>query len=178
MGLGISEGPARVTQATYIYRGARHARDNFDSLVLTTLIVGFAPAAIAQDKTVSEAVIQAVNAGHEKFSQAWNKHDATGIAALCTADGVFVTPAGIAYGRQEIESSYKKLFAQIAAQGFVTPVDQVQMVSGNTAIALGHWTLQSPVSQGYWTEIYQLQGQDRITRLHAHNITLPAPPPK
>jgi hypothetical protein len=52
------------------------------------------------------------------------------------------------------------------------------MLSGNTAIALGHWTLQSPNSQGYWTEIYELQGQDWIMRLHAHNITLPAPPPK
>lgn len=148
------------------------------SLVLTALIVGFAPAAIAEDKTASEAVTQAVKAAHEKFSQAWNKHDATGIAALCTADGVFVTPTGIAFGRQEIENSYKKLFAQIAAQGFVTPVDQVQMLSGNTAIALGHWTLQSPNSQGYWTEIYELQGQDWTMRLHAHNITLPAPPPK
>ena len=57
-------------------------------------------------------------------------------------------------------------------------VDQVQMLSGNTAIALGHWTLQSPSSQGYWTEIYELQGQDWTMRLHAHNITLPAPPPK
>ena len=147
-------------------------------LVLTTLIVGFAPAAIAQDKTASEAVIQAVKAGLEKFSQAWNKHVAAGIAALCTADGVFVTPAGIAYGRQKIENSYEKLFAQIAAQGFVTPVDQVQMLSGNTAIALGHWTLQSPSSQGYWTEIYELRGQDWIMRLHTHNITPPAPPPK
>ncbi len=148
------------------------------SFVLTALLVGFAPAAIAQDKPASEAVTQAVKAVHEKFSQAWNKHDAAGIAALCTTEGVFVTPAGIALGRQEIESSYKKLFAQIAAEGFVTPVDQVQMLSGNTAIALGHWTLQSPSSHGYWTEIYELQGQEWNMRLHAHNITLPVPPPK
>jgi uncharacterized protein (TIGR02246 family) len=140
--------------------------------------VGFAPAAIAEDKTASEAVTQAVKAVHEKFSQAWNKHDAAGIAALCTTDGVFVTPTGIALGRQEIENWYKKLFAQIAAEGFVTPVDQVQMLSGNAAIALGHWTLQSPSSQGYWTEVYELQGQEWNIRLHAHNITPPAPPPK
>lgn len=147
-------------------------------LVLTALLMGFAPSAIAQDKTASAAVTQAVKAVHEKFSQAWNKHDAAGIAALCTTDGVFVTPAGIAYGRPEIENSYKKLFGQIAAEGFVTPVDQVQMLSGNTAIALGHWTLQSPSSQGYWTEVYELQGQEWNIRMHAHNITLPTPPPK
>ena len=149
---------------------------NLRSLVLTALLVGFAPAAIAQDKTASEGVTQAVKAVHQKFSEAWNKHDAAGIAALCTTGGVFVTPAGIAFGRQEIESSYKKLFAQIAAVGFVTPVDQVQMLSDNTAIALGHWTLQSPSSHGYWTEIYELQGQEWNIRLHAHNITPPAPP--
>jgi uncharacterized protein (TIGR02246 family) len=148
------------------------------SLVLTALVVGFAPAAIGQDKTASAEVTQAVKAVHEKFSQAWNKHDAAGIAALSTSDGVFVTPAGIAYGRPEIENSYKKLFGQIAAEGFVTPVDQVQMLSGNTAMALGHWTLQSPSSQGYWTEIYEVQGQEWNIRMHAHNITLPAPPPK
>jgi ketosteroid isomerase-like protein len=96
---------------------------------------------------------------------------------LCTADGVFVTPTGIASGRQEIETSYKKLFAQIAAKDFVSPVDQVQMLSGNTAIALGHWTLQLPSAQGYWTEVYELQGQDWNIRLHAHTITPPAAPP-
>jgi uncharacterized protein (TIGR02246 family) len=148
------------------------------SFFLTALLVGFAPTAIVQDKTASEAVTQAVKAVHEKFSQAWNKHDGSGIAALCTTDGVFVTPAGIAFGRQEIENSYKKLFSQIAAEGFVTPVDQVQMLSGNTAMALGHWTLQSPSSQGYWTEVYELQGQEWNIRLHAHNITPPAPPHK
>ena len=148
------------------------------SLVLTAFVVGCAPAAIAQDRTASEPVTKAITAAHEKFSEAWNKHDAAGIAALCNADGVFVTPAGIAFGRQEIENSYKKLFAQIAAKGFVSPVDQVQTLSGNTAIALGHWTLQSPSSQGYWTEVYELQGQNWNMRLHAHNITPPAPPPK
>jgi hypothetical protein len=64
------------------------------SLVLTALIMGGAPAAIAQDKTASEAVTQAIKAAHDKFSEAWNKHDAAGIAALCTADGVFVTLPG------------------------------------------------------------------------------------
>jgi uncharacterized protein (TIGR02246 family) len=148
------------------------------SLILTALVVGFAPAAIAQEKTASEAVTQAIKTAHEKFSEAWNKHDAAGIAALCTADGVFVTPTGIASGQQEIENSYKKLFAQIAAEGFVEPVDQVQTLSGNTVIALGHWTLQSPSLQGYWTEVYELQGQDWKIRLHAHNITPPAAQPK
>jgi uncharacterized protein (TIGR02246 family) len=143
------------------------------SLVLTALIAGGAPAAIAQDKTASEAVTQAIKAAHDKFSEAWNKHDAAGIAALCTADGVFVTPTGIAFGREEIENWYKKLFTQIAAKGFVEPVDQVQMLSGNTAIALGHWTLQSPSLKGNWTEVYQLQGQVWNIRLHAHNVTPP-----
>ena len=146
------------------------------SLVPIALAMGGAPAAIAQDKPASEAVTQAIKAAHEKFSDAWNKHDAAGIAALCTADGVFVTPTGIAFGRQEIENSYKKLFTQIAAKGFVEPVDQVQILSGNTAIALGHWTLQSPSLKGYWTEVYELQGQDWNIRLHAHNITPVAVP--
>ena len=146
------------------------------SLVPIALAMGGAPAAIAQDKPASEAVTQAIKAAHEKFSDAWNKHDAAGIAALCTADGVFVTPTGIAFGRQEIENSYKKLFTQIAAKGFVEPVDQVQILSGNTAIALGHWTLQSPSLKGYWTEVYELQGQDWNIRLHAHNVTPVAVP--
>jgi hypothetical protein len=76
-------------------------------------------------------------------------------------------------GREEIENWYKRLFTQIAAEGFVEPVDQVQMLSGNTAIALGHWTLRSPNLKGNWTEVYQLQGQVWNIRLHAHNVTPP-----
>jgi uncharacterized protein (TIGR02246 family) len=137
------------------------------SLVLTVLMLGSAPAAIAQDKTASAAVTQAIKAVHEKFSRAWNKHDAAGIAALCTADGVWITPTGIAYGPQQIENWYKKLFSQIAGQGFVSPVDQVQSLSGTTAVSLGNWTLQSPSSQGYWTEVYDCKvrtGKSACTR--------------
>jgi uncharacterized protein (TIGR02246 family) len=149
------------------------------SLVLTVLILGCAPAAVAQNKTASEAGTQAIKAAHEKFTAAWNKHDAAGIAALSAADGVWVTPTGIASGPLQIENWYKKLFSQIAGQGFVSSVDQVQSLSGTTAVALGHWTLESPSSQGYWTEVYELQGQDWKIRLHAHNITpAAAPPPK
>lgn len=149
------------------------------SAVLTALLVGASHIATAQDSTASEAVIQAIKAAHQKFSEAWNKHDAGRIAALCTANSVFVTPTGIAFGRQEIENSYKKLFTQVAsAKGFVEPVDQVQKLSDHTAIALGHWTLQSPSLKGYWTEVYELQGQDWNIRLHAHNITPAGAPPR
>jgi uncharacterized protein (TIGR02246 family) len=166
-----------IAQITTLWKRERVMRVTiFRSLILVALTMGIAPAAIAQGKPASEAVTQAIKAAHEKFTDAWNKHDAAGIAALCTADRVFVTPTGIAVGRREIENSYKKLFAQIAAKGFVEPVDQVQTLSGNTAIAFGHWTLQSPSARGYWTEVYELQGQDWNIRLHAHNITPVAVP--
>jgi len=102
---------------------------------------------------------------------------AAAIAALCTTDAVFITPTGIATGRQEIENSYKKLFAQLrSARDFVEPVDQVQALSSNMAVAVGHWTLQSPNLKGYWSEVYERQGQDWNIRLHAHNITPQAVP--
>ena len=144
-------------------------------LVLAVLTVGGAPAALAQGNAASEANTQAIKAAHEKFSAAWNRHDAAAIAALCTTDSVFVVPTGISAGREQIENSYKKLFTQLQPRGFVEPIDQVQMLSANTFIAVGHWTLQVPNLKGYWTEVYERQGRDWAIRLHAHNITPPPP---
>jgi hypothetical protein len=50
------------------------------------------------------------------------------------------------------------------------------MLSSDNAIVAGHWTLQSPNLKGYWTEVYERQGQNWNIRLHAHNVTPPVPP--
>jgi hypothetical protein len=70
-------------------QGARNPRDHVAFTCSVILDRGIAPAAMAQGTAASQADTQAIKAAHEKFSEAWNKHDAAAIAALCVADTVF-----------------------------------------------------------------------------------------
>jgi uncharacterized protein (TIGR02246 family) len=148
------------------------------SLILLVLVLGGAPAAIgAQHTEFSQAETQAIKVAHEKFSENWNQHDATAIAALFTTDSLLVTPTGIFVGRQGIESSFKKLFDRLpSAKDFSEPVDHVQMLSNNAAIVAGTWTIQSLNLKGYWSDVFEREGQDWRIRLHSYAFTPEAPP--
>jgi SnoaL-like protein len=56
---------------------------------LAGLVIGFAVPALAQDQNaVDPEVRQQIEAAHMKFYEAYNKHDATAVAALFTQDAV------------------------------------------------------------------------------------------
>jgi uncharacterized protein (TIGR02246 family) len=146
--------------------------------VLSASVAGIASAAIAQQMEASQADTQAIKAAHEKFSENWNKHESTAVAALFTTDSLLVTPTGIFVGRQGIESSFKKLFDRFpSAKDFSEPVDHVQMLSNNAAIVAGTWTIQSLNVKGYWSDVFEREGQDWRIRLHSYSFTPEGPPP-
>src|SRR5690349_6938500 len=65
----------------------------------------------------------------------WNKHDAGGIAALYTKDGVQVTAAGVRSGPQEIEQAYQstmKTFPQHNGQ----TVEQISPLGNDADIRI------------------------------------------
>jgi uncharacterized protein (TIGR02246 family) len=77
----------------------------------------------------------------------WNKHNAAGIAALYTKDGVQVTAAGVRSGQQEIEQPYQsaiKMFPQHNGQ----TIEQNLPLENDAAIVIGEFHLSSQGQNG------------------------------
>jgi predicted SnoaL-like aldol condensation-catalyzing enzyme len=87
------------------------------------LAIGFAAPALAQEKAASPAVtnpfqaipaissvVQQLEAINEKFDEAFNKHDATAVAAFYIANAILSSPVAVASGRPAIEKYFTELF--------------------------------------------------------------------
>ena len=82
---------------------------------------------------------QQIRALTAKFSEAFNKHDPSAVAALYTEDAVWQTYHGTYYGRQRIEKVYADLcFKRWNKHNWVTTISRVIPV-GNEVRATGTW---------------------------------------
>jgi SnoaL-like domain len=102
-------------------------------LALAGLAIGFAAPALAQEKAASPAVpnpfqpipagpalVQQLEVTDEKFDEAFNKHDASAVAAFYTANAILSSPLGVASGLPEIEKYFTNLFDRFS------PTDRLQ----------------------------------------------------
>ena len=83
----------------------------------------------------------------QEFADNWNKHDAAGIAALYTKDGVQVTAAGVRSGPQEIEQAYQstmKAFPQHNGQ----TIEQISPLGNDADIRIGEFHLSGQGQNG------------------------------
>ena len=96
-------------------------------LVLVGLAISFAVPALAQEKTATPAVpnpfqpipagpalVQQLEAINLKFDEAFNKHDATAVAAFYTENAILSSPLGNASGLPEIEKHFTNLFERFS----------------------------------------------------------------
>src|SRR5271154_1854404 len=94
-------------------------------------IVGFAiiftlPAFAQQKDTVDPKISEQIRVLASKYDEAINRQDATGVAALYSQDGVWVTHDGAFHGRQAIEKGYVQLDVKSWQIGsYITTVDRV-----------------------------------------------------
>jgi hypothetical protein len=92
-------------------------------LALVSLVISFSPTIFAQQKDTADAPIvqqrdllgdaKALGEFGElslKLDEAYNKNDASAVAALFTEDAVLVAPDGMFSGRQDIEKRYADTF--------------------------------------------------------------------
>src|ERR1700730_5427333 len=92
-------------------------------LALVGSAIGSAAPALAEEKASTPAVpnpFQPVPAGpalvqqleviDEKFDEAFNKHDASAVAAFYTSNAIQATPVGVFSGREAIEKYFTELF--------------------------------------------------------------------
>jgi uncharacterized protein (TIGR02246 family) len=105
-----------------------------------------------------------------KLDDAFNKNDASAIAALFTEDGILVASDGIFSGRQAIEKRYAEIFQRWPITTFSGQRYQLNAID-NAVWSVGEWwsTIQSETGPkfegGYWSAIYIHEGDEWKIRL-------------
>jgi ketosteroid isomerase-like protein len=168
--------------------GAPKGVSRFAGAFAAVIAIGLAPPAFAQgvDQNTKQQIDKIIAAYHE----AWNSHNAAGIAALYTKDGIAVTgvatPQGGTYypkvvknGTQEIEQNYEGLFKTGTVHDSAT-ADQILPLGNGEVMTVGQYHLtgqgQSGPTKldGYWTAVYVNDGGTLKIRLLT---AVPNPPP-
>ena len=126
-------------------------------LALVVAAIGFAVPALAQEKAASPGVpnplLEVID---EKFDEAFNKHDASAVAAFYTANAILSSPLGVASGLSEIEKYFTNLFERFSPTDRSTKMNYVYAFGGDL-VALGGWTVTITGSQqagGYLVNVY------------------------
>lgn len=141
------------------------------AVILIGLASSFALTAFAQEKeevnpfpfraiAAGPQIIQQLEAINLKFDEAFNKHDATAVGVLYTANAVQVTPAGTFSGREAIEGYITDLFQRHNPTDRITKISYVYAMGGDLC-AIGGWTVTIDGTQkfgGYLVNVYTLAG--------------------
>ena len=152
-------------------------------LAVAGSVICFAVPAFAQQKNTADSkivqqrdlfgVAKAIDdfgALSLKLDEAFNKNDASAIAALFTEDGILVTSDGMFSGRQAIEKRYADIFQRWPITTFSGQRYQLNAID-NAVWSVGEWwsTIQSETGPkfegGYWSAIYIHDGDDWKIRL-------------
>ena len=75
------------------------------SIIVAFVTLGLITPACAQE--IDQSTRQQIERIAAAYVENWNKHNAAGVAALYTKDGVQVTATGVKSGPQEIEQAYE-----------------------------------------------------------------------
>jgi uncharacterized protein (TIGR02246 family) len=152
-------------------------------LTLVGLVIRFAVPVLAQQKDTADprmvqqrdllGVAKAIDdfgALSLKLDEAFNKNDASAIAALFTEDGILAASDGMFIGRQAIEKRYADIFQRWPITTFSGQRYQLNAID-NAVWSVGEWwsTIQSETGPkfegGYWSAIYIHEGNAWKMRL-------------
>jgi uncharacterized protein (TIGR02246 family) len=108
---------------------------------LLGLAVSFALPTFAQLKdTVDPEIAQQIGALVAKFDEAFNRNDASGVAAFYTENGVNILPWGGAFhGRPAIEKGFAGVFRSWRPSNQISRLDRLKVV-GNEVRPSGRWS--------------------------------------
>ena len=143
-------------------------------LALAGLAIGSAVPALAQaSNAVDPQVRQEIEAALIKFEEAFNKQDATAIAALFTLDaaevaGSEMADAGsLASGREAIEKRYATHFASSPSKSSLKLVQVYVM--GSEVCAISERSHGFRIGKGYLATIYVREADDWKIRMAYSN---------
>jgi len=143
--------------------------------------IGLTTSAAAQgvDQATKQQIEQIVAAYHD----AWNNHNAAGVAALYTKDGVLVSqaPQIVKNGQQDIEKNYEAAFDTLPHHDSATADEIIPLGSGEF-MSVGAYHLTGSGNNGptkldgHWTAVYVPEGGKlKIKMLTAVPDLQPAP---
>ncbi len=105
-------------------------------------------AAAEQSTPQQQAAEKEIRAGAQAFVAAFDKGDAVALAALWTADGIYVNEDGVRFqGRKSIQQEYETLFQSIPDVRLQMEIDSIRLINADTAIEEGRAAL-SPQPPG------------------------------
>ena len=150
-------------------------------IISPIIAIGLATSAPAQgvDQNAKQQIDQIIAAYHD----AWNSHNAAGVAALYTKDAILVTqaPQIVKHGQQDIEKNYEGAFATLPHHDSATADEIIPLGSGEF-MSVGAYHLtgsgdNGPTKlDGHWTAVYVPEaGKLKIRMLTAVPDLPPAP---
>src|SRR5215472_12004809 len=147
-------------------------------IISPILAMGLTNPAAAQgvDQNTKQQIEQIIAAYHD----AWNNHNAAGVAALYTKDGILVTQASqiVKHGQQDIEKNYEGAFATLPHHDSAT-ADEIRPLGSGEFISVGAYHLTGSGNNkvdGHWTAVYVPEaGKLKIRMLTAVPDLPPAP---
>ena len=147
-------------------------------IISPIIAIGLTTSAPAQgvDQNTKQQIEQIIAAYHD----AWNNHNAAGIAGLYTKDAILVTqaPQIVKNGQQDIEQNYQKAFATIPHHDSAT-ADQIVPLGADAFMSVGEYHLTGSSNNkldGHWTAVYVPDaGKLKIRMLTAVPDVPPAP---
>lgn len=125
---------------------------------------------------------QNIHALTKAYDETTNRNDAAALAALYTADAVFVSDTGPVHGRQAIEKWHAGVFQTWHPQKHLGTVDPDSPhrigTAGNEIWATGEWSqtgqgetgVPTPI-RGYWSALYLREGEEWKIRMLTWNVT-------
>ena len=131
--------------------------------------------------TADPQIAQQIRERGKKYDEAFNKNDATAVAALFTEDALQVAPEGVFSGQQALEKRYAEFqFQQLHCNNHVLKVNQVIAV-GREVCSIGEWscTFQDESGgteqvHGYYTDVHLRDGDTWKVRISTYNLAAPA----
>jgi ketosteroid isomerase-like protein len=147
-------------------------------IISPIIVIGLTTSASAQavDQASKQQIEQIVAAYHD----AWNSHNAAGVAGLYTKDGVLVSqaPQIVKNGQQEIEQNMEKAFTTLPHHDSAT-ADQIIPLGAGEFMSVGEYHLTGSSNNkldGHWTAVYVPEaGKLKIRMLTAVPDLPPAP---
>ena len=148
-------------------------------IISLIIAIGLTTSGLAQqqvDQNTKQQIEQIISAYHD----AWNNHNAAGIAGLYTKDAILVSqaPQIVKNGQQDIEQNYQKAFATIPHHDSAT-ADQIAPLGADAFMSVGEYHLLDSSNNkldGHWTAVYVPEaGKLKIRMLTAVPDVPPAP---
>jgi ketosteroid isomerase-like protein len=150
-------------------------------IISPILAMGLTTSAAAQgvDQNTKQQIEQIIAAYHD----AWNNHNAAGVAALYTKDGILVTQAHqtVKHGQRDIEKNYEGAFATLPHHDSAT-ADEIIPLGSSEFMSVGAYHLTGSGNNGptkldgHWTAVYVPEaGKLKIRMLTAVPDLPPAP---